>query len=312
MSRTILGPGAHGGLVAGLQRALLAAGLGPHGVDGVYGANTAAAVCAFQQAHGLAPTGLVNDRTWPLLMQKPIPATDVRCLELTAAFEGHNYTLAVGNFDGAWLTWGIIGFTLHHGEVQKILLEVDSRHPDLLKQAFGPNAPRLLDLMRASPTDQQSWADSVTVHGLLAEPWRTGFATLGAFPEVVAIQRRLAHDDYFLPALATACRYGLRSQLGLALCFDVHVQNGGVKRAARSAIRRALAIAPAPAESRLRQMIANAVADTASARWREDVRLRKLAIANGRGTVHRHDYVLENWGLSEEPAPELAGREPAD
>jgi hypothetical protein len=305
MSRTILGPGAHGGLVGELQRALLAARFDPHGLDGVYGANTAAVVRAFQQARGLAPTGLVDDDVWPLLLQKPVPRTDLRSLELTAAFEGHNYTLAVGNFDGAWLTWGIIGFTLRHGEVRKILLEVDSRHPELLKEAFGPKTFRILDLMHSSPTEQQRWADSVTIHGLLAEPWRTGFATLGGFPEVVAIQRRLAHDDYFLPALATARRYGLRSELGLALCFDIHVQNGGIRPAAHAAIRRAVSGNPVSPELPLRQAIANAVADTARAAWREDVRRRKLTIANGRGTVHQHEYVLENWGLSEAAAPEL-------
>jgi hypothetical protein len=32
--------------------------------------------------------------------------------------------MVAGNFDNAWLTWGIIGFTLKHGEIQKIIKEV--------------------------------------------------------------------------------------------------------------------------------------------------------------------------------------------
>jgi hypothetical protein len=57
----------------------------------------------------------------------------------------------------------------------------------------------------------------------------------------------------------------------------------------------------------LRVIVANAVADAAQPTWREDVRTRKLAIANGKGTVHGHDYVLENWGLCDQYlAAELA------
>jgi hypothetical protein len=305
MSGTILGPGAHGGLVGEVQRALLGAGCDPQGLDGFYGANTGAAVRVFQQGRGLDITGIVSEETWLALLQQPVPPTAVRCLELTAAFEGHDYTLAVGNFDGAWLTWGIIGFTLRHGEIRKILLEIGSRYPELLARAFGDNAALLLNRMYAPRSEQQRWAESLTVDGRLAEPWRTSFATLGGFPEVVAIQRRVAHDDYFLPALATARRYRLRSRLGLALCFDIQVQNGGMPRTARRANHPAIGAQPDAGEALLRRAIANAVADSASARWSEDVRSRKLTIANGRGIVHEHEYILENWGLSEAAAPEL-------
>lgn len=124
MPRTLLGPGAHGGLVAAVQQALLNAGFDPNGVDGTYGGNTAAAVKAFQQARGLGASGVVDDVTWQALLQQAVPGTDVRSLELTGAFEGHGYSLAQGNWDGAWLTWGIVGFTMKHGEVQKIILAI--------------------------------------------------------------------------------------------------------------------------------------------------------------------------------------------
>ena len=65
---------------------------------------------------------------------------------------------------------------------------------------------------------------------------------------------------------------------------------------------------PAPRRKReLRVIVANAVADASQPTWREDVLGRKLTIATGKGTVHGRDYVLENWGLSDEyPAAELA------
>ena len=37
--------------------------------------------------------------------------------------EGHGFTMVAGDFDGAGLTWGIIGFTLKHGEIQRIVQE---------------------------------------------------------------------------------------------------------------------------------------------------------------------------------------------
>lgn len=305
MPRIIVGPGAHGELTTSIQKALMDAQFDPKGIDGGYGGNTATAVKAFQSAHGLPATGAVDDVTWQTLVKQPIPATDVRSLDLTAAFEGHGYSLAVGNFDGAWLTWGIVGFTLKHGEVQKIILATRDQNAQLITEAFGAKAPELLAIMTAPSAEQQRWADSVSANGLLVEPWRTGFKWLGSFPAVQAEQRRLAGDDYFRPAVATAKGFGLVSELGLALCFDIHVQNGGIKPAARAKIRQALAEASGAGERQVRQIIANAVADIALAKYREDVRQRKLCIANGGGRVHGNDFMLENWGLSEAPAAEI-------
>jgi hypothetical protein len=302
MARTIVGPGAHGGVVGQVQRALIVAGCGPPGVDELYGPGMQSAVKQFQQAQQLAASGIVDDVTWAALTHQPAPEIDVRSLELTAAFEGHGYTLAMGNFDGAWLTWGIIGFTLKHGEVQKILLDVNANHPELLQQAFGEHASELLSLMQASPEEQRQWAESVTQAGRLVEPWRTGFALFGQFEAVREEQRRLAHNDYFVPCLQTAQQYGLRSELGLAFCFDIHVQNGGIHANAQEAIQQELRASPPASEKDRRVAIANAVADAAMPAYREDVRRRKLTIAQGQGTVHSHNYVLENWGLGESPA----------
>jgi hypothetical protein len=230
------------------------------------------------------------------------PSLSQRCLDLTGAFEGHDYTLAVGNFDGAWLTWGIVGFTLKHGALAKILLEAERACPDALRLAFAEHTDEILGVVRAKPNQQQQWADSVTVRGgVLAEPWRTAFRTLGKSVEVQRIQQRVAEADYFQPAVETAKRFRLSSELGVALCFDIHVQNGGINRRAQSLLgekRSADALS-------LRTAIAEAVAKCARPEYRDDVRARKLAIATGRGHVHGADYVLENWGL-QEVASEIA------
>jgi len=55
-------------------------------------------VSGFQQDRGLERTGEVNLQTWNMLMGTSPPSVRDRSLQLTAAFEGHDFTLAQGNF----------------------------------------------------------------------------------------------------------------------------------------------------------------------------------------------------------------------
>lgn len=98
----------------------------------------------------------------------------------------------------------------------------------------------------------------------------------------------------------------MQSELGVALCFDIHVQNGSINSTARSLIQKQLSGNPNPTEAALRQIIANAVADAGIPAFREDVRSRKIAIATGTGSVHGASYDLSNWGLGEFPAEDVA------
>lgn len=306
-SRTLLGIGAIGETVKQAQRILMSQGCGLTKADGVFGEPTTIAVQQFQTKKSLAVTGVVDDRTWQPLMNRPVPSAGDRSLQLTAAFEGHGFELAVGNFDGALLTWGVIGFTMTSGELQSIVLAVNKTNPDLVKQAFGAHAGELVQLMSATRDFQKQWANDRTVKSrALAEPWRSMFATFGSFPEVQQEQLKHVKEGYLNPAVATARKLGLTSELGLALCFDAHVQNGGIKPAALKALL--IKSKAGLAELELRKLVANAVADSARAAWREDVWQRKLTIATGQGTVHGHTFVLDNWGLSGEFSAEELSR----
>lgn len=282
-----------------IQRGLIAARCDPGRIDEVYGQGTARAVKQVQANRNLPATGEIDDLTWSGFMPRPVPSLFERSLELTAAFEGHSYTLAVGDFDGAWLTWGIIGFTMKFGKVQAIILKTNQVHPERIEQAFGDNAGALIRIMGSTPNQQKSWADGISINGRLAAPWRQQFQALGEFPEVREIQRQVAHDDYYLPCLVTARAFGLQSELGIALCFDIHVQNGSINSTARALIQKELSGKSNSDEAELRSVIANAVADAASSSFREDVRSRKMAIAIGRGSVHGATFDLSNWGLEE-------------
>lgn len=306
MSRKLFGFGAHGGIVEDIQLGLKSAGFDPGPIDGVYGRGTAQTVEQLQQKNQLPPTGNVDDLTWAAFMQIPIPSLFERCLELTAAFEGHSYTLAVGDFDGAWLTWGIIGFTMKFGKVQQIINKIHQLYPDFITQAFGDNSGVLLQIMNAPSDQQKAWADSISVNGRLQMPWEKQFQVLGTFPEVQEIQRDFARGQYFSPCLVTARSFKLQSELGIALCFDIHVQNGSINPTARVLIQQALSNTPNPSEPELRSVIANAVADAADPAFRNDVRSRKLTIATGEGSVHGTNYDLSNWGLGEFSATDVA------
>ena len=304
MTRLLFGPGARGESVRTIQQKLVDAGFDTKGIDASYGGGTVSAVQAFQQRHSLPVTGNVDDATWAALTNNaPIPSLAERCLGLTSTFEGHGYTLAEGNFDGAGLTWGIIGFTLKGGELSSIVNAAYKSDANLVRDCFGDCTDTLLKVL-AEPQDQQlAWADSVSSgksKGNLAEPYKSGFRKLGESSLGQQLQQQHVEADYYQPALATAKKYNLTTELGIALCFDIHVQNGGIAKSVGEQVRAKTNYGMS--EKAIRTLIANGVADHASAAWREDVRTRKLTVATGEGTVHGVHYVLKNWGLDEVPA----------
>jgi peptidoglycan hydrolase-like protein with peptidoglycan-binding domain len=304
MAKALLAKGARGELVRKVQLALAGQGFDPQGTDGKFGKDTEAAVKAFQQARSLEPTGRVDASTWTGLLETPIPSPQERSLQLTAAFEGHGFTLAQGNFDGAGITWGIVGYTLKHGELGKIILSVFDQDPALVQRAFGDNTEELIETLKSPMAVQMRFADSISIGTTkiaIKEPWKSAFRAFGEIAEVQALQLELADKDYGQPAAETANELGLKTELGRALSFDIHVQNGGIKASARKEIDTALQESPISTERELRIIIANAVAD-ASTSFREDVRSRKLTIATGAGKVHGELFVLANWGLDENTA----------
>jgi peptidoglycan hydrolase-like protein with peptidoglycan-binding domain len=298
MARTLFGRGARGGLIVDLQTGLMARGLPLAKADGDFGARTETAVRAYQAQVGAAETGVVNTDEWVALTGKPVPTLAERCLQITSAFEGHGYTKAAGNWDGAWLTWGLIGFTMKFGRVQEIIRAVERGAPQCIQAAFGADAPALLQGIGGTEAGQQAWASSISAPGghKLLEPWQTAFARFGEFPEVQAAQRQCALDNYFTPAVRAATSLGLTTELGIALLFDIHVQNGGVAKKVREALP---PLGSGQTERSRRELIANGVADNSLPEFRENVRRRKLAFATGAGMANGVNVVLASWGLED-------------
>ena len=303
MSRIWFSRGLRGMTAKRIQADLLRAGFtaGPIDkfVDGDFGGNTEAALQALQTRRGLAVNGAVDVETWQQLTTDPLPTLFERCLGITAQFEGHGFGLLQGNFDGAGLTWGVIGFTLKSGQIQALLADTEQAVPGTLQRVLGPLALVWKTIVAKPLAAQIAWADSIslgTSKAAVPRDWLDGFARLGDEPIVKRLQMQRAYDKYFVPAVRAAQTLRLGTELGMALAFDVHVQNGGFKPDAFALAARTPGSA---SELERRKMLANAMADSASPRWAEDVRQRKLALATGAGSVHGRGFRLSSWGLDE-------------
>ena len=301
MSAKGMARGCFGDLVNILQVALQYEGFYTGAVDGDFGGGTERSVQAFQASTDQQQTGCADPTTWQRATRLDWPPLFERCLQATARLEGHGYQTVAGDFDGAGLTWGIIGFTLQHGEIQALVREAMLRDPDLVRSAFGASTDELMERLAGNDWDKlKDWTDSISVGPNrvgVGQPWRDGFRVLGASPLMKQMQRDRARRQYFDPSQVTVSELQLGGDLGAALAFDIHVQNGGVKPADRETFDARMSQASDRSPLARRVLLAQLVAASASARWRADVAARKQAIATGLGEVHGMRLDLSAWGM---------------
>src|SRR5260221_8412109 len=290
--------GVRGQAVTDIQTALGAVGHPVPVVDGVYGSDTESAIKSFQTAQGLPPTGRVDDVTYQqLTAQAAIPPLFNRCLQITGDYEGTGFSLANENFDGAGITWGIVGFKLSNGELSTMLRQIDQQFPNVFSNSFGPLAPQMRKVLGQSLQQQMRFADSISIgNGSRLQPdWPEAFRELGADPNVQGVQMQRVIKVYKNKADADAQALGLIEELSLALCFDISVQDGGLNPSEITSIQQKTV---GQSESQKRAVIAQIVSATAKPQFRNDVLARKMTFANGLGTVHGDRYELDGWGLS--------------
>ena len=292
-----------GEVIRRVQMSLQDAGASPGDLDGIYGGNTETALKTYQSTHSLQVTGKLTDETWSQLMGPTPPAIRDRCLQLTADFEGHGFQKVAGNFDGAGLTWGIIGFILQNGELQGILNEIRQDYPQIFEQAFGGLKDKMIEVLGQSLSQQMAWANGISIGSVkykIEQPWADAFAALGASSEVQAIQLKKV-DEYWDIAARDAHRFNLGSEMGIALCFDIAVQNGGIDFGDEEhRIQQWIRDNPGVSERDLRLCIADVVAESSKPKYIEDVRKRKRTVASGDGQVHGAPYATRDWGIAED------------
>ncbi len=313
--------GAKGPEVERIQARLKELGKYQGPIDGDFGGGTESAVRSFQSGAGLAVDGVVGSETWkrlfgdggipaPAILDKPLA---YRSLALTGAFETNApipecFAGLAGDFDGQGMSFGALQWNLGQGTLQPLLQQMDRLHLDIFQNVFHEHAP-VLRAMLGSPRDEQlAWARSIQDprRHALVEPWSGLFKTLGRREEFQAIEVESA-SRFYQDALVMVKTYGLRSERGLALMFDIRVQNGSIGDVVRAQIQQDFARldrsgdGDAEEVARLR-IIANRRAEGASPQWVEDVRARKLTIANGEGTVHGRYFNLDGqFGIGLKP-----------
>ena len=317
--------GSKGPEVLKIQSRLAELGLSPGPIDGVFGGSTEVAVRAFQQSKKLLVDGRVGPNTWaslfdgdeieaPAIAKQPL---ENRCLALTGAFETNQpppdcFAGLSGDFDGQGISFGVCQWNLGQGSLQPLLEEMNQGHAEILQQIFNQQYPEFQAMLGAARQEQLAWARSIqNLEHVLVEPWRGQFRALGRRPEFQEIQAKYAAKLYEA-AQALCGVYGVVSGRAVALMFDIKVQNGSISDLVKAQIKQdfaQLGISGDPADlevARLR-IIANRRAEAAKPQWVEDVRTRKLTIANGIGVVHGNHYDLEEqYGITLDaavPAP---------
>lgn len=288
-------------LIKILQSALAQANFYALKIDGDYGPGTEAAVKKFQAARETTADGQCRESDWEDITGLPPPSLFDRCLHLTACFEGTGFEGAVGNFDGAGVTFGLIGLTLK-SDLPVFLELVESEYPGTLARAFGAKEPILRRVLTASPAEKESWANSISTgankYGLQAE-WKKAFAQLGAFPEVQKLQLENARHRYWKICVRDAKRWRAADALEVAMLYDTAVQMGGAggRPAVAGAMDALLRNDPNLHGLPRRRRWAQIIADGARLRWQKDVLSRRMAIADGQGEVHRERFNMADWGL---------------
>ncbi|WP_425039056.1 D-Ala-D-Ala carboxypeptidase family metallohydrolase [Primorskyibacter sp. S187A] len=292
-----------GSIVLQVQRALRDSGHSPGVIDGEFGGGTEKALRAYQKSVGLPESGSVDLTTWTRLTGHAAPPSIFeRALAITASFEGHGYTKIAGNFDGALLTWGIIGYTMGGGSLQKLMARITQYDPSAIDDAFGALAEPWKEVLGQSKTKQRSFANEISVAPKkykVKAPWSEAFHRLGQNPQAQRAQNDLARELYWTRAQKIMAREALDGELGACLAFDIAVQNGSIDTGDRKHLNRLLSEAGPVSGEAYRACYAEAMALGSKQAYQNDVRSRKMTLATGSGKVHGANYKLVDWGLAD-------------
>jgi len=316
----IVQPGSTGAAVSQIEQRLIELGLYTGSVDGVYGGGVRSAVLSFQRSNGLSADGIVGPATWDALFanqsQSPISLLSAplagRCLALTGTFETSTppplcFSALAGDFDRMGISFGALQWNLGQGSLQPLLEDMLALHPSVIGSIFQDDLPTLTNTLALAIPDQLAWARSIQSESFhLNEPWNGMFRALGRTPEFQAIET--AHVAKTSAVAGELCaRYQLTTERAHALMFDIVTQNGSIPDAVEAQILSDYAAIPdgdpAAVEVARLRVIANRRAEAARPQYVEEVRTRKLCIANGGGTVHGLHYQLEEqFGIGLIPA----------
>jgi len=218
---------------------------------------------------------------------------------ISKQFEVGNSNQIAGDFDRQGLSLGYLQWCIGQGTLQPLLNRMDREYNSEMKSIFESNYDSIHNMTLDTKENQLAWAKSINnLTNTIAEPWYSQFVTLCNNQHFINIE--LDAEKYKIGQAMIICdKYNLKTVRGFALAFDIAVQNGSINSDAIKIIDTALVQKPNMTEKDLLKVIANAIADT-STNNAEDIRVRKMAIVNGTGSVHGSMlYLDKNYGLSD-------------
>src|SRR3954447_15913362 len=267
------------------------------------------------------------DEESPLESSGLTPA-ELKAVQITSTLEtgkrGGFYGLS-GNFDGYGISFGLVNWNIGTGSLQPLLRDFAASEPARWKAAFGNDARSFLALITPKGTDatkdqlrfaieqMNTWR---VVKGKttwsVKEPWVTYFKRLSEDPAFQRIQVRYIRK--LLDRARYFCEYfGLKSEMSFAFMFDAVSSHGpwwlekrwknGIQKRRELLRPRLLALESKHGKGSIPEKdvllaIADVLAETSSARWRENVKRRKRWFVTG-----QHPRAGELEGL--EPSPDV-------
>lgn len=233
----------------------------------------------------------------------PITVRD-RVLSITACFQARStYRTVTGNDDGLLVRAGLMRWSLGMATLQPLLKEMIRRSPDVMVEHLGPVRGRLLASLAEGKTPWRDAAIDLTGASIgarsraLLPEWQSGLESLMGSAIGIAVQR-----DAMAPLLDEArgwcSTYGVETERGLALFFDIRVQHGGIEPHCKARILDR--IRPGMADQERLAIVAEECVASGLGRRRGVVLSRKLCIIHGKGDVDGRTYDLaREFGLSD-------------
>lgn len=244
----------------------------------------------------------------------------------TSQHKPQAYGVYSANFDGAGGSYGTCQFNWKTGDLQPIFKDLINNHAGDVAAAFTATADynTFVDVvMNRTTADQIAWGDSITIYDangkatdVAKDPWKGYFTTLGTFASCQAAQEN-ATLPYYNQAEQWAGDFGLWSRRGYSLCFDMAVQAGGMTTQCHTDIMNFIAslptnLTPEVRELRVMRYFAIRRSQDVTSSFAQSFQDRKMAIANGSGTVYggpvttlNNDLILEPNGLLAIPAGKI-------
>lgn len=132
------------------------------------------------------------------------------------------------------IRFGVAGWNFSTGTLGPLLRQFQQTDPLRFQEILGDGMSRIEAVLAGSREDGLAFAHDILENGgRLREPWASRFTALGCEQKFQEVQMRTL-EPYFKRAVALADKNGLRSERGLALCFNIvfHLGTGPVLKKA--------------------------------------------------------------------------------